>query len=98
MSQYYELSGKNVFDYLPMTFHIEVGTDDPEYTKFLNYFYEKARKVKRMKTEESDHSNSKNKIIPINAWIVKPGEFTNRGNGIKVCLNLDEIKAIIRTK
>lgn len=29
-------------------------------------------------------------------WIVKPGELTNRGNGIVVCLHIDEIKGIIR--
>lgn len=27
-----------------------------------------------------------------NIWIVKPGEITNRGNGINVCDNLQEIK------
>jgi hypothetical protein len=27
-----------------------------------------------------------------NAWLVKPGENTNRGNGIEVVENLDEIK------
>ncbi len=29
-----------------------------------------------------------------NIWIVKPGENTNRGNGIKVCSTLNEIKDI----
>lgn len=33
-----------------------------------------------------------------NAWIVKPGENSNRGNGIKMCLNLDEIKAIVKKR
>ncbi|CAD8051245.1 unnamed protein product [Paramecium sonneborni] len=28
-------------------------------------------------------------------WIVKPGEFTNRGNGIIVCQNLNEIHRIV---
>ena len=27
-----------------------------------------------------------------NMWIVKPGENTNRGNGITVCHGLDDIK------
>jgi hypothetical protein len=30
-----------------------------------------------------------------NIWIVKPGENTNRGNGIDVCQSLNEIKKII---
>ena len=31
-------------------------------------------------------------------WIVKPGENSNRGYGIKVCKTLDEIKSIIKQK
>lgn len=31
-------------------------------------------------------------------WIIKPGENSNCGNGIKVCLNLDEIKEAIKKK
>ena len=30
-----------------------------------------------------------------NIWIIKPGENTNRGNGINVCSTLHEIKSII---
>ncbi len=30
-----------------------------------------------------------------NIWIVKPGENTNRGQGITVLKDLDEIKALI---
>lgn len=33
-----------------------------------------------------------------NIWIVKPGQNSNRGNGIKVCLNIEEIKAILKKK
>jgi glutathione synthase/RimK-type ligase-like ATP-grasp enzyme len=29
---------------------------------------------------------------------VKPGEFTNRGNGITVCLSLQEIKSILKRR
>lgn len=31
-------------------------------------------------------------------WIVKPGEFTNRGTGITVCQSLSEINRIITKK
>ena len=30
-----------------------------------------------------------------NIWIVKPGENTNRGQGIEVCSDLNEIKSIV---
>ena len=31
-----------------------------------------------------------------NIWIVKPGENSNRGNGISVCSKLKEIKNIVQ--
>ena len=95
MSQYYELTGKNVFDYLPITFHIQAGLEDPEYTKFLNVFYAKAKSMKSCQWQEGQSSLPKSKS---NTWIVKPGEFTNRGYGIRVCLTLEEIKNIIKMK
>ena len=33
--------------------------------------------------------------VPRNVWIVKPGENTNRGNGINVSSNLSEIKSLV---
>jgi hypothetical protein len=30
-----------------------------------------------------------------NIWIVKPGENTNRGQGIEVCSDLNEIRGIV---
>jgi tubulin--tyrosine ligase len=34
--------------------------------------------------------------VPKNVWIIKPGENTNRGNGINVSSNLNEIKSLIQ--
>ena len=43
--------------------------------------------------------NESKKIGKIrNIWIIKPGEYTNRGYGIRVCLSLDEIKKILKQK
>lgn len=44
----------------------------------MNYYYAIAKK-----NGGDDNRNSK-----FNAWIVKPGENTNRGQGITVCLTL----------
>jgi len=33
--------------------------------------------------------------VPRNVWIVKPGENTNRGNGINVSSSLAEIKSLV---
>ena len=35
---------------------------------------------------------------PRNIWIIKPGENSNRGNGIKMCLSLDEIKKVLKKR
>lgn len=32
-----------------------------------------------------------------NIWIIKPGEITNRGHGINVCSEIEQIKGIIRS-
>lgn len=34
--------------------------------------------------------------VPKNVWIIKPGENTNRGNGINVSSNLNEIKNLVQ--
>ena len=31
-------------------------------------------------------------------WIIKPGEMSNRGRGIKVCHDLNDIKGAIKNK
>lgn len=51
---------------------------------FLNSYHEK----KRMEQQQSGS----------NVWIVKPGEMSNRGNGITVCNALSDIKRIICNK
>lgn len=86
MSTYYAEKGEEVFDYLPLTFHIKQGLEDQSYFKFLKYYYSRAKEIKA--------NNSKCK----NIWIIKPGENSNRGNGISVCLNLEEIKTILKRK
>lgn len=57
--------------------------------KFLQHFYA---------ISKSNKSNPDGSINKFNAWIVKPGENTNRGNGITVCLDLNEIKTILKSK
>jgi tubulin--tyrosine ligase len=61
----------NVFDTLPLTFNIKMGHDDPEFIKFTRYYEEEKAKCKINKFRK-------------NIWIIKPGENSNRGNGIKV--------------
>lgn len=82
LRKYYELNGKDPFQYMPTTFHISKGVDDPEYRHFLTLFEELTEKKKKKET--------------LNIWILKPGEFTNRGKGITVCPSLDDIKVRLK--
>jgi hypothetical protein len=38
MKNYYEARNENVFDNLPVTFHIKNGTTDSEFKKFEAYY------------------------------------------------------------
>ena len=71
MKIYYDEQGANIFDTVPLTFHIENGVGDYQFSMFMKSY-----------TENS-------------AWIIKPGESTNRGKGIKVSNSLQEIKETI---
>ena len=84
MKKYYELHDKNPFEFIPLTFHISKGVDDPEYAKFLQLYF------------ALDEKKKKKEIM--NIWILKPGEFTNRGKGITVCSSLDDVKIRLKGK
>ena len=71
MKTYFECLGEDLFKYLPLTFHIQEGSNDPQFDLFNKRF-----------EEFQNDTTSKKKFQ--NVWIVKPGENTNRGNGINV--------------
>lgn len=76
LKRFYDLQGKNVFTIIPQTFHISGGVEDPHYADFLAHF----RSLEERKRTDKDFRNM---------WILKPGENTNRGNGISVCSALE---------
>lgn len=82
LKSYHKILGTNIFSYHPVTFHIKTTEDNEEFASFMQAFnkYEKRKNKKKCK----------------NIWIVKPGENSNRGNGIKVCKSLGEIKEAAR--
>lgn len=84
LKTYYEIMGLDVFNVIPVTFHI-TNYEDTAYVEFENCFknYE----------ELTDELGRK----PANLWIVKPGENSNRGNGITVCNSLDQIKSELKS-
>jgi hypothetical protein len=78
-----------VFNYLPLTFHIKNGIKDVQYKRFVHYYKKRAAFIKRQEMqnecesdEEGTRSGKPKKMR--NIWIIKPGELSNRGNGITV--------------
>lgn len=46
MTTYYKRLGKDPFDGVPLTFHIENGTVDPEFNNFKHYYNRKDADIK----------------------------------------------------
>lgn len=107
MKAYYtSISGdeQHVFKFLPVTFHIKDGLQDPEFEKFTEYYQkeedliqENAQKIKELK-EEGKSSEAKKIKKYKNVWIIKPGENTNRGTGIIVRFSVNFRLAKIWTR
>lgn len=85
LKQYYDLQKKDVFDIIPLTFHIKHGTADPQYEIFRKEFSKFAKEKLTKKTLK-------------NVWIVKPGELSNRGQGITVIDEIYELNTILKKK
>jgi len=73
---FYSSAQKQVFDILPLTFHV-TSVGDSNFKDFEKIF------------SQSQGTN---------VWIIKPGENTNRGQGISVSADLNEIKAVVSEK
>ncbi len=101
---YYEAMGKDVFNAVPMTFHIKDGLEDPEFSRFKAYYMKEEEEIRKQKHAKNQVTNGEaseeasqlaTASLRRNIWIVKPGENTNRGQGITVLKDLDEIKTLI---
>ena len=71
LREYYGLVGENVFEYLPLTFHIKKGFKDLEYKRFIAYYNTRKSVMRKEEKEEEEGYGSKKKTR--NIWIVKPG-------------------------
>jgi hypothetical protein len=71
-----------------LTFDSEEEADEVEYDGLTSpSLIKEQRDIKQIKDKYK---------IPLNTWIVKPGENTNRGNGIEVCSSMNDIKTVLR--
>ena len=75
------------FNTLPLTIHIKKNEIDEEYKEFVDYY---------KNIQNCNNSNGTNTIK--NIWIIKPGENTNRGNGIQLAKTMTEIQKIINNE
>jgi len=91
--RYYQLNNEDPFITLPLTFHIREGVGDPEFAKFTEYYNKLAVAIKETQGKKGPDGK---KIKPErNIWIIKPGEYSNRGVGISVMQEYGEIKSFI---
>lgn len=49
MKNYYEALDQDVFDNLPLTFHVKNGLDDPEFHRFKAYYQKCEEEIKQKK-------------------------------------------------
>lgn len=82
LREYYSLSGDNLYNYIPLTFHIKKGMKDPEYIKFVDFYKRRQRLIDQERRQEEEEGATKHMMR--NIWIVKPGENSNQGRGITV--------------
>ncbi len=88
LQRYYQLNGEDPFDTLPLTFHIRGGASDPEFARFVDYY-------KKLDASIAEKRKTDRKKAEHNVWIIKPGEYSNRGCGISVMQSLAEIQDLI---
>jgi len=112
LKSYYSSLGKNIGDLVPVTFHIDSMNE--EYEAFKNEFllFQENQKEENVISESNKEQidDTRNKADPLqineisnnikskNIWIVKPGENSNRGNGINLCDSLKDIEKILTSK
>ena len=52
MQNYYEAMEQNVFDNLPLTFHIKNGLDDPQFHRFKQFYFKCEDDIKNKKAQQ----------------------------------------------
>lgn len=102
MKSYYQAMSQDPFQFIPQTYHIKNGEKDGEFLKFKAAFaqYEKqAHEIEKIRSSCKEGAASGPKPHKIlNIWIVKPGEATNRGNGIEVMRDLSQIREAVNQR
>ena len=84
MVSYYENLEDDILDSIPLTFLVYNGSDDESFQAFLastkQDFINDIQKSTTSETSNSYYSDENQAKY----WIIKPGENSNRGNGIQL--------------
>ena len=84
MRAYCATEGREPMDqFMPLTFHV-TNLEDAEWTSFKAAF--------------TKHAQDEDKARATNLWILKPASMSNRGFGIRVANDLEEIESIVSTE
>ncbi|CDW90267.1 ttl domain containing protein [Stylonychia lemnae] len=97
LSKYCEQQRLNVFDFIPVTFIVNLNHQSSsfEMEKFNTMFtvLERANSLKYTNTNK--YTIAKTMYQGHNFWLIKPPDF-NRGRGVQVFNNLDQLKRTIQ--
>lgn len=67
MRRYYQATNQDYFDYMPVTFHIQNGSQDKEYAKLVAYYYKRSKSKNKnlwiVKPGENTNRGTKSLII-----------------------------------
>ena len=97
MVSYYENLEDDILDSIPLTFLVYNGSDDESFTKFLaSTKQDFINDIQKSTTSETSNSYYSDENQP-KYWIIKPGENSNRGNGIQLWANVDDLKSYMRS-
>ena len=97
IKNYYKLIQKDFKDIIPLTFHIK-SIDDAEWKNFVRVFEDMSLLNKKNINIKSNSDQFTDNNKSHNIWIVKPGENSNRGTGIKIFNDLNSIMQEIKRK
>jgi hypothetical protein len=90
LKQFYNTTHTDrLWEVMPVTYLIKKGCEDKEFLAFYEHYQQiqQQQSIANIVGSQKAKPNQINR--PYNIWICKPGENSNRGNGIYIYDNLD---------
>lgn len=61
LRNYYEATGRDIFDAVPVTFHIQDGTSDSEFQHFKDFYHGEEQRCRELESLLSAHKYARRK-------------------------------------